>query len=98
MYNLTFLSFYHALSLYMQEPELDDIPDSATAVGLLKALFKKSRIGVLVEHTLAKELCEITKSGDPISVLGTKMEELPSDMRVLLKDLLRVFSKVRGGE
>lgn len=49
-----------------------------------------------MEHTLAKELCEITKSGDPISVLGTKMEELPSDMRVLLKELLRVFSKVRG--
>lgn len=80
-----------------QEPELDDIPDSATAVGLLKALFKNSRIGVLVGHVLAKELCDITTSSDPISILGTKMEELPSDLRILLKELLRVFSKVRGG-
>lgn len=74
---------------------MTDIPDSATAVGLLKALFKNSRIGALVEHGLAKELCEITKSSDPISILGSKMEELPSDLRRLLKELLRVFNKVR---
>ena len=70
------------------------MPDSATAVGLLKGLFKKSRLGALVEQNLAKELCEITKSSDPISVLGSKLEELPGDLRLLLKELLRVFSKV----
>ena len=75
---------------------MTDIPDSATAVGLLKALFKNSRIGALVEHSLAKELCEITKSSDPISILGSKMEELPPDLRLLLKELLRVFNKVRS--
>ena len=75
---------------------MTDIPDSATAVALLKALFKNSRIGALVEHNLAKELCEITKSSDPISILGTKLEQLPSDLRVLLKELLRVFSKVKN--
>lgn len=73
---------------------MTDIPDSATAVGLLKALFKNTRIGALVEHSLAKELCEITKSSDPISILGSKMEELPPDLRLLLKELLRVFNKV----
>lgn len=78
----------------MQEPDLTDIPDSATAVGLLKALFNQSRIGALVEHGLAKELCETTKSSDPISILGSKMEELAPDLRSLLKELLRVFNKV----
>ena len=77
-----------------QEPDLTNIPDSATAVGLLKALFNQSRIGALVEHGLAKELCETTKSSDPISILGSKMEELAPDLRSLLKELLRVFNKV----
>ena len=73
---------------------MTNIPDSATAVGLLKALFNQSRIGALVEHGLAKELCETTKSSDPISILGSKMEELAPDLRSLLKELLRVFNKV----
>jgi len=79
-----------------EDADLSDMPDAITAVGLLKELFREGRIGCLVQHELAKELCELVKSTSPVSVLGAKLEEIPNDSRGLLKQLLRLFEQVRG--
>ena len=65
-----------------------------TAVCLLKALFRNGRLGCLVEHELAEELCDLTKSASPLDVLCTKLEQISGDYRGLLKQLLRLFSQV----
>ena len=70
------------------------MPDATVAASLLRCLFKKGRLGCLVKTSLAKELCDLTQSANPISVLGSKLEKLPDDSRGLLKQLLRLFAKV----
>ena len=42
----------------------------------------------------SQELCDLANSTSPVSVLGSKLEELPNDSRGLLKQLLRLFGQV----
>ena len=73
---------------------MNSLQEAPSVLSLLISLFDKSRLGYLVGHGLAEELCSSMQSADPINVLGNKLEELTPDYRDLLKKLLRLFGKV----
>ena len=77
-----------------QEPNLSKMPSATTAACLLRSLFKKGRLGSLIRHSLSAEICELTQSANPISILSSKLDKLSPETKDLLKQLLRLFAKV----
>ena len=44
--------------------------------------------------SLSQAMCELVKSTSPVSTLGSQLEQLSDEHRVLLKEILRLFSLV----
>ncbi len=80
----------------MQEVDLNSLQEAPSVLGLLVALFGKPHLGHLVHHELANEMSSAVQSADPISVLGSQLDNLAPNYRELIKNLLRFFGKVSG--